>query len=405
MSEQDSENVEGLDEVISPDDVVEIIELDDNGVVVDAVEDVGIEEASDEEEMEGALGTEDVKDMADLVFDKHTDAVFSVSIDPQTCDLVVTGGQDDKAYVWRLTTGEVLFECTGHKDSVTCTGFSHDGIYVATADLSGHVIVWKVATKEQVFSFECSDAEWLKWHPASHVLFLGTVDGEVWMWKIPSGDCKTLQSHGCTASCGVVMADGKRMCVGYDDGSIKLWDLKSGTVQTSVSGSSAHRSTVLSLDINPLNNLIISGSTDVTAKIINGATAKVLTTFDCSSPDAEENSVEAVGFSPTHAFAATGTVAGVLSIWDTNTQICRHSCKHDAGIVSLQWDKLSPLVYTSCLDGAVRLWDARSGELTSTWTGHIDSILGFDISKDGNWLVTVSEDKTARVFSLSSPDR
>ena len=31
MSDQDNENLEGLDEVISPDDVVEIIELDDNG--------------------------------------------------------------------------------------------------------------------------------------------------------------------------------------------------------------------------------------------------------------------------------------------------------------------------------------------------------------------------------------
>ncbi|XP_060570298.1 angio-associated migratory cell protein-like [Ruditapes philippinarum] len=408
MSEQDNDNLEDLDDVISPDDVVEIIELDDNGVVVDAMDDVVIIDDDDDDNGDvdmGASGGEDIKDMADIVFDKHTDAVFCVSIDPKSCDLVVTGGQDDKAYVWKLSTGEVLFECIGHKDSVTCTGFSHDGVYVATADISGLVIVWKIDSKEVVFTFECSDAEWMKWHPASHVLFLGTVDGDVWMWKIPSGDCKTLQSHGRTASCGVVLGDGKRMCVGYDDGSVKLWDLKSGTIQHSVTGNSAHKSTVLSVDVNPLNNLIISGSTDVTAKIINGATAKVLATFDCSSPGVEENSVETVGFSPTHAFAATGTVAGVLSIWDTNTQICRHRCPHNAGIVSLQWDKLSPMVYTSCLDGAIRLWNARSGELTSTWTGHRDSILGFDISKDGNWLVTASDDNTARVFSLSSPDR
>lgn len=394
------------DDVLSPEDAIQIIELDDNAVVENATDNVDLEEESFEEEMgEASGGRPEVKDMAKVVFRKHTDAVFSASIDPKTSELVVTGGQDDCAYLWKLSTGEVVMELAGHKDSVTCTGFSHDGMYVAAADLSGLVIVWKVETKEQIFSFECSDAEWLKWHPASHVLFLGTVDGDVWMWKIPSGDCKMLQSHGCTASCGVVLADGKRMCVGYDDGSVRLWDLKSGTVQHTLSGNLAHKSTVLCADINPLNNLIITGSTDVTAKILNGATAKVLATFDCSSPGVDENSVEAVGFSPTHAFAATGTVTGVLGIWDTNTQICRHRCTHDAGIVSLQWDKLSPLVYTSCLDGAVRLWDARSGECLSTWTGHTDSILGFDISKDGSWLVTVSEDKTARVFSLGSPDR
>lgn len=88
-----------------------------------------------------------------------------------------------------------------------------------------------------------------------------------------------------------------------------------------------------------------------------------------------------------------------------NSQVCRQQCKHEAGIVKLQWDKLSPLLYTSCLDGVVRLWDSRNGQVTSKWTGHTDSILDFEISKDGNSLVTVSEDKTARVFSLHSPDR
>ena len=51
------------------------------------------------------------------------------------------------------------------------------------------------------------------------------------------------------------------------------------------------------------------------------------------------------------------------------------------GIVKLQWDKLSPLIYTSCLDGIVRLWDSRNGQVASQWTGHTDSILDFEISR------------------------
>ena len=45
-----------------------------------------------------------------------TDAVFNVSLDPKSCDLAVTGGQDDKAFVWRVSTGEVIFECLGKLD-------------------------------------------------------------------------------------------------------------------------------------------------------------------------------------------------------------------------------------------------------------------------------------------------
>lgn len=39
--------------------------------------------------------------------------MFCVSLDPVTNSMAVTGGEDDKAYVWTVSDGEVLFECTG----------------------------------------------------------------------------------------------------------------------------------------------------------------------------------------------------------------------------------------------------------------------------------------------------
>lgn len=69
----------------------------------------------------------------------------------------MSGGEDDKAYVWNILDGEVLFECGNHNDSVTCALFSHDGAYVATGDMNGLIQVWKVATQAQVWSFEMGD--------------------------------------------------------------------------------------------------------------------------------------------------------------------------------------------------------------------------------------------------------
>ncbi len=51
------------------------------------------------------------------------------------------------------------FISVGHKDSVTCAGFSHDSQYVATGDMSGLIKVWKVADGQEVWSFETSDLE------------------------------------------------------------------------------------------------------------------------------------------------------------------------------------------------------------------------------------------------------
>lgn len=47
----------------------------------------------------------------------------------------------------------------GHKDSVTCAGFSHDSVFVATGDMSGLIKVWRVDAKEEVWSFEVGDLE------------------------------------------------------------------------------------------------------------------------------------------------------------------------------------------------------------------------------------------------------
>lgn len=52
-----------------------------------------------------------------------------------------------------------------------------------------------------------------------------------------------------------------------------------------------------------------------------------------------------------------------------------------SGIVQLLWEESSAVVYTCSLDGAVRLWDARSGKMISEYRGHSAEILDFAINK------------------------
>ena len=42
---------------------------------------------------------------------------------------------------------------------MTCTGFSHDGRYVATGDMGGGVKVWDVEERQHVCVFEATDIE------------------------------------------------------------------------------------------------------------------------------------------------------------------------------------------------------------------------------------------------------
>lgn len=43
----------------------------------------------------------------------------------------------------------------------------------------------------------------------ANVLFVGWDTGEVFVWKIPCGDCIVLPGHGCKTDCAALLPDGK----------------------------------------------------------------------------------------------------------------------------------------------------------------------------------------------------
>ncbi|XP_059175600.1 angio-associated migratory cell protein-like [Physella acuta] len=385
---------------LDPDEIVQVIELGENNGNPD--DDDSQESAGDENEMDTEeAASAPQQDDSSLTFIGHKDSsVICTRVNPVFSNIAVTGGQDDQALVWNTQEGSIYFQCRGHTDTVLSVGFSHDGSMVATADMKGMIRVWKVDSGTELWSFDADEVEWIQWHHAAPILLAGTKEGQVWMWKIPSGDCKTFAGFGPSANCGKILPDGKHACVGYEDGVIKIWDLKSEQAVHTVSGHEGHKSSVYCIDHNNTGSLIMSGSGDMTAKVINTATGKVVSTFKCRESGEEEDSVESVGFSYIHDYAVTGTLGGALEIWDLPTQSLRHSCDHPYGIVKILWSKTLPTFYTSCLDGNVRQYDSRNGQIVRTLQGHASAVLDFDLSRDESILVTSSDDSTAKVYQL-----
>ncbi|XP_076872087.1 angio-associated migratory cell protein [Brachyhypopomus gauderio] len=399
-------------------EIIEVIELEETEPTADdlagEIEGVDFDEAgnADDEGWETEDEMEDDQDDSELTFSKHTGSVFCVSLDPLTNTLAVTGGEDDQGYVWNVTTGEVLFECTGHKDSVTCAVFSHDSKLVASGDMSGLIKVWRVEAKEEIWSFEVGDLEWLQWHPCAPVLLAGAADGNVWMWKIPSGECKTLQGPNCQATSGKILPDGRRAVVGYEDGTLRLWDLKQGTAIYVIKGHDGHQGALTSMECNKDGTLVLTGSVDGQAKLLNTSTGKVVGCFSIENSEAQKttedqgaNSVESVGFCNVLPLVAVAYLDGTLAIFDLPTQSLRHRCKHEVGIVRLQWEESSAMVAACNLGGAVVLWDGRSGSLVSEYRGHSAEILDFTLNRDASVAVTAGGDHKAKVFCLQRPDR
>lgn len=374
---------------MADDDDIEVVELDeeiedDDRIPFDIREMEKIGDDDDEEEIET-----EVVDLSKLTFSKHGKSVFSADV-TKDGSLAVTGGEDDMAYIWSTSNGEVILECTGHKDSVTEVGFNFDGQYVATADMAGLIQVWSVKDRKLVWCYEGDDMEWMKWHHLANVLVVGCHSGDIYIWQIPQGNCKVLPSHGSLTMCGRILADGKRLITGYMDGQLKLWDMKSATVIWQLAEPQADG--ITSLDLNKENTLVLLAPTAQVIKISDGKSAASLLIE-------QEKEVEAVNFNQELGVAATGSLSGQLCVWDVGKYVLRHQAKIESSVTVIQWGR-NGILYVGATDGAIYVCDARSGTLVETLTGHTTDILNITVPETSGWILTTSDDGTAKIFAV-----
>lgn len=76
-------------------------------------------------------------------------------------------------------------------------------------------------------------------------------------------------------TCGALMKDGRHIASAHEDGVVKVWDLKEGNPLISVAPPMGHSASVTSLAVHHENVLLLSGSEDSTAKLINAQSGKV----------------------------------------------------------------------------------------------------------------------------------
>jgi angio-associated migratory cell protein len=76
--------------------------------------------------------------------------------------------------------------------------------------------------------------------------------------------------------CRTFFAIGLHACTGYEDGTIKFWNLSNcKCLHTFAGGKMGHASQVTCIDCHKNNNIVVTGSTDATALLINVRSGKV----------------------------------------------------------------------------------------------------------------------------------
>ena len=351
---------------------------------------------------------EDYEDDSIHAFEAHSAGVYAVAWSPVSEDLVATGGGDDRAFIWRV--GEDAFlenqghaiELSGHTDTVSSLSFSADGTMLASGGMDGCCRIWNSTDGKLIQCLEgpAEAIEWVRWHPKGNVVLAGSADFTVWMWLAATGACmQVFTGHAGPVTCGGFSFDGKLVVTGggENDASLRVWDPRTGECKTTIQGAHFHETGLTCVAMHPESNAAITGSESGTVKIValeNGRVVTELVGHD------ENASVEAAVYIPNLPLAATGALDGKLIIWDATSGTPRAICQHPDGVIRIAVHPTQPLVFSGCLDGSVRCWDVRTGVCSHTWQGHAEAVQDLAVSPNGNFVLSGSEDGTARVFSL-----
>jgi RNA polymerase sigma factor (sigma-70 family) len=316
---------------------------------------------------------------------------------------LATGGQDSTMRFWDLVNEKEEAEA-GHSSAVTSVALSPDGKTVVTGCWSDGVRLWDRATGKELRVLPKMQVGHLSFG-ADGLVIVGVEDDRWHLYDPATGKVKDPIGKPHNAkSCLAVSADGKLLAVGNEG--IRVYDLASGKEKVKLPG---HGRCCLSLAFGPGGKTLLSAGEeppDTTRDIRLQFSLKL---WDLSTgkevhilPHPAHWGIKQVAYSPDGKLAVTNT-----HVWDLTTgRMVRELALGVESPLFSPDGKLLALPYQHVVPkskGWIELWDTTNWEKVAVLEGHTGMIDALAFSADRKFLVSGSEDTSARVWEI--PER
>jgi WD40 repeat protein len=258
-------------------------------------------------------------------------------------------------------------------DSIDQVALSPTGSHLLTKSSWGEVRLWDIGSvshtkvlNKRVNSIHdgAEAAEFIAFDPTGKRIVVTSLDHTARLWNILAGSDVRLIGHKGLVRHAAFSPDGSLVATASEDATVRIWRSDSGEPIATLEG---HNGQVNHVEFDTKGTRIVSSSADKTARVWNtdgwGLIAKL-------------NNGAQVGFSH---FSPDGKVLLVVS-------------QPDAIVIGAPIQKIA-------IENTASLRNAASGELISNMKGHAGYIQDAEFSQDGEHILTVSDDGTARIWS------
>ncbi len=365
------------------------------------------------------------------------DGVATVAISPDNRWLA-TGSVDGTAHLWKLTDGKPNvppIAILKHEGSVIDTAFTPDGEWLITGSWNQHtylgsIRLWPLNTIDASLTpVVLPDTELgvgaIAVSPDGHWLAALTIDEVVHLWDLTGGIQPITLSDAIRVTQVIAFSPNSRwLATGGRDGTIRLWDLTSLSTSISPTVLRGHEDWVNDIAFTPDSRWLVSGSGQWMS--IGGGFVgfemkdTTVRLWDLNAPETSadpiilsgyDTSVTDISISPDGRWLATAEFFGsTVRLWHldvsdlaTTTPIIL-SIRNGSVNGPLEFSPDSKWLFTGGENVDILLWDLAGSDLTEVapivLRGHENFITEMAVSRDNHWLVTSSQDGTARLWDF-----
>jgi len=310
---------------------------------------------------------------------------------------VAMASQDATARVWSIASGEAVSPVLRHEGPVRTISFSPDGSRVVTASEDRTVRVWEVSGGRQVLALRHEGVvTHAEYGPDGRRVLSASRDGTASVWDSATGDRLAVVRHAASVNHACFSPDGRTFLTASDDETARIWDTETGRP---LAGPLRHR------EGGPLamgafsrdGRMVVTTGGTREAQLWDAVTGGPLT---APLPN-RYNSSSFASFSPDDRLVAVAGADTAVHVWRVADGSRLNLIELDAQPAIVRFSSDGLLLAAGDAGGRVRVWRTGSSNAFAGPLLHSAAVGALEFDRSGRFLLTASEDGTARVWDLA----